>query len=328
ASRAASIVGAWSCAGPAGHVQPPPAPAGAAAGQARARAAEPDGTFERLETALRARIAHEAPAEVSVALVDLATGRRLGIGDTVTMHAASTMKVPVLLELVRQAEAGRLSLDARIPVVNEFRSIADGSTYTLSPEDDSDAELYDAVGERLTLRELARRMIVRSSNLATNNLISYVTPDSIARTLGRLGAPGMRVLRGVEDGPAYARGMNNTTTAAAFGRVLEAIARCEEVTRAGCEAMIDILAAQEFNEMIPAGLPAGTRVAHKTGWITRIHHDGGIVFPPGREPYVLVVLTRGFDEQERSARVGADISRMVWESLTATTGLGPVADAP
>src|SRR5690606_39666561 len=99
--------------------------------------------------------------------------------------------------------------------------------------------------------------------------------DSIARTLARLGAPGMRVLRGVEDGPAYARGMNNTTTAAAFARVLEAIARCEEVSRAGCEEMIDILAAQEFNEMITAGLPPGTRVAHKTGWHNRSPHGGG-----------------------------------------------------
>ena len=325
---AAAIVVVWACAGQTGHVQPPPTSAGAGAGQAQARPADAEAAFARLEAAIRARIAREAPAEVAVAVVDLATGQRLGIGDTTTMHAASTMKVPVLLELVRQAEAGRLSLDARIPVVNEFRSIADGSTYTLSPEDDSDVGLYDAVGKELTLRELARRMIVRSSNLATNNLISYVTPDSIARTLGRLGAQGMRVLRGVEDGPAYARGMNNTTTAAAFARVLEAIARCEEVSRAGCEEMIDILAAQEFNEMIPAGLPAGTRVAHKTGWITRIHHDGGIVFPPGREPYVLVVLTRGFDEQERSARVGADISRMVWEALTGTTVLQAGADVP
>ncbi|MFO7259867.1 MAG: serine hydrolase [bacterium] len=321
----AGIAVAWSCAGPGGQVQPPSPPAGA--GAARVQPGDPEATFARLETELRARIAQEAPAEVAVALVDLATGLRLGIGDTVTMHAASTMKVPVLLELIRQVEAGRLSLDARIPVVNEFRSIADGSTYALSPEDDSDTELYDAVGQERPIRELARRMIVRSSNLATNNLISYVTPDSIARTLARLGAPGMRVLRGVEDGPAYARGMNNTTTAAAFARVLEAIARCEEVSRAGCEEMIDILAAQEFNEMIPAGLPPGTRVAHKTGWITRIHHDGGIVFPPGREPYVLVVLTRGFDDKERSARVGADISRAVWEALTATAVPRARADA-
>ncbi|HEY8470436.1 MAG TPA: serine hydrolase [Longimicrobiales bacterium] len=314
----------WACAGTPGPA-PEPTEAGAVGRTAAMQAA---GTFDRLEQTLRARIAREAPAEVAVALVDLGTGERLGIGDTVVMHAASTMKVPVLLELVRQAEAGRLSLDAQIPVVNEFKSIADGSTYSLSPEDDSEKGLYGRVGERVSLRELARLMIVRSSNLATNNLIAHVTADSIARTLARLGAAGMRVLRGVEDGPAFRRGMNNTTTAAAFARVLEAIARCEVVSRTGCDEIVEILAAQEFNEMIPAGLPPGTRVAHKTGWITGIHHDGGIVYPPGRAPYVLVVLTRGFQQQEASARVAADISRIVWDALVGTPGWRVSVTAP
>src|SRR5690606_27783726 len=131
-------------------------------------------------------------------------------------------------------------------------------------------------------RELARLMIVRSSNLATNLLIERVSPADIARTLVRIGGEGMQVRRGVEDGPAYRQGLNNTTTAQGFARVLEAIARCSVTSRAACDAMAEILAAQEFNEMIPAGLPAGTRVAHKTGWITEIQHDGGIVYPPGR----------------------------------------------
>ncbi|HEX7089606.1 MAG TPA: serine hydrolase [Longimicrobiales bacterium] len=315
----------WACAG-----TPGPAPESPEGGGAVARTAAPPaaGAFDRLEEMLRARIGREAPAEVAVALVDLGTGERLGIADTVVMHAASTMKVPVLLELVRQAETGRFSLDARVPVVNEFTSIADGSTYSLSPEDDSETALYGRVGERVSLRELARLMIVRSSNLATNNLIAHVTADSIARTLARLDAAGMRVLRGVEDGPAYRRGMNNTTTAAAFARVLEAIARCEVVSRRGCEEIVEVLAAQEFNEMIPAGLPAGTRVAHKTGWITGIHHDGGIIYPPGRAPYVLVVLTRGFQQQEASARVGAEISRMVWDALVGTAGRRADVTAP
>jgi hypothetical protein len=110
--------------------------------------------------------------------------------------------------------------------------------------------------------------------------------------------------------------LNNTTTAYGFASVLEAIARCSVTRRSACDEMIEILAAQEFNQMIPAGLPPGTRVAHKTGWITRNDHDGAIVFPSTRPPYVLVILTRGFTDRTRAAAVGAEISRMIWQQLT------------
>lgn len=279
----------------------------------------PDGVggdaWAELEQRLTARVDAAAPGEVAVAVVDLGSGRRLGVNADVSMHAASTMKVPVLLELYRQADAGLISLDDPIEVRNSFRSIADGSEYRLYPEDDSETALYDEVGRGVAMRELARRMIVRSSNLATNLLIERVTVDSIQATLARLGAGDMRVLRGVEDGPAFRLGMNNTTTANGFARVLEAIARCEVTSQAACDGMVEILAAQEDRKRIPAGLPPGTRVAHKTGWITGISHDGGIVYPRTRPPYVLVVLTRGIEETERSYGIAAEISRDVWSVL-------------
>ncbi|MBX6363203.1 MAG: serine hydrolase [Gemmatimonadetes bacterium] len=284
------------------------------------------GGWSALDAALRQRIAAVAPAEVAVSVIDLASGRTLGIHDTVTMHAASTMKVPVLIELFRQAEHGRVRLDDSIRVVNEFTSIADGSRYTLDAGDDSDSAVYALVGRRVPVRELARHMIVRSSNLATNDLIALVTPDSVQKTMRAIGAEGMRVLRGVEDGPAFRKGLNNTTTAQGLARALEAIAACKVTSRASCDAMVDILAGQEFNAMIPAGLPAGTRVAHKTGWITGIQHDGAIVYPPGRAPYILVVLTRGFTDTVRAAHVGADISRLVWRTLV--DGRPPAAAGP
>ena len=282
-------------------------------GRTPAPRAAPD--LGALAGAIAARAEAEAPGTIAVSVIDLASDRRLGLRDTVSMHAASTMKVPVLIELFRQAEGGRFSLDDSVPVRNEFRSIADGTRYTLDPVDDSDSLVYTWVGARRTIRELARHMIVRSSNLATNLLIDLVTPDSVRRTLHAIGADGMHVLRGVEDGPAFRAGLNNTTTADGLARALEAIARCRITSRRACEEMADILAAQEFNEMIPAGLPPGTRVAHKTGWITGIQHDGAIVYPPGRAPYVLVVLTRGIRDTTRAARAGADISRLVWNAL-------------
>ncbi len=306
--RWGTLIGAWgasalvlaACAGAPGPEAPAP-------GQSE--------SWLDLRRAIEARVAQERPGEVSVSVVNLAGGARLGVNDTVTMHAASTMKVPVLIELFRQARAGRFSLDDSIAVRNEFRSIADGSRYTLDAGDDSDSLVYAWVGTRRPIRELARHMIVRSSNLATNLLIELVTPDSVRQTLHAIGADGMHVLRGVEDGPAFRAGLNNTTTSDGLARALEAIARCSVTGPAACAAMVNILAGQEFNNMIPAGLPPGTRVAHKTGWITGIQHDAAIVYPRARAPYVLVVLTRGIADTTRASRAGADISRVVWGAL-------------
>ncbi|NIP80033.1 MAG: amidohydrolase family protein, partial [Gemmatimonadetes bacterium] len=165
--------------------------------------------------------ASEVPAEVAVAVVDLEDGERVTVDGDVVMHAASTMKVPVLLELFRQAAAGERSLDERVVVRDSFTSIADGSRYGLTAESDSEQDLYGRIGDRMPLGELARRMIVRSSNLATNLVIEEVGAAAVRRTMEALGAGEMHVLRGVEDIPAYERGMSNTTTARALARVME-----------------------------------------------------------------------------------------------------------
>lgn len=261
---------------------------------------------------LIAALAPQDSAEISVSTIDLATGRETHINADVVMHAASTMKVPVMMEVFRQAERGRLKLDDRIVIRNRFQSIADTSHYSLSPDDDSELELYKLEGKGVTIRDLTRRMIVRSSNLATNILIDVVKAENVRATLAEIDASGMTVMRGVEDIPAFRKGMNNTTTSRGLARALAAIARCQGFSRASCDEMMEILSGQEFNEMIPAGLPPGTRVAHKTGWITGIRHDGGIVFPPGRAPYVIVILTRGFKAPEEADRIGAEISKGVW----------------
>jgi beta-lactamase class A len=274
-----------------------------------------------LEAALRERIRRYAAdtVEVSVAYRDLASGDSLLIDAHTRMHAASTMKVPVMLELFRRAERGGVALDGAIPVRNTFRSIADGSSYSLSATDDSDAELYTYVGRSLPVRELTERMITRSSNLATNLLIEHADPDRIAATLDTLGAGAMRVLRGVEDGPAFRAGMNNTTTAYALMKTLEAIAAGRAASPEATREMLAILQRQHFREMIPSGLPPGTPVANKTGWITGINHDAAIVFPPGRAPYVLVVLTRGFRDTGAAAALAGELSRLVWNATLART---------
>jgi beta-lactamase class A len=224
-------------------------------------------------------------------------------------HAASTMKVPVMIELFSRVAHGDVSLDDEIPVTNRFRSIVDGSWYELSSSEDSDGDVYRAIGQTLSYRALCEAMITRSSNLAANILIDQLGPKKIQATTDALGAPGMHVLRGVEDQKAFDKGMNNTTTADALATLFWKIGRGEVVSKGASEAMVAILERQAFNEGIPAGLPAGVAVAHKTGSITRIRHDAGIVY--AARPYVLVVLVRGLDDASKADALTADISRLV-----------------
>jgi beta-lactamase class A len=263
------------------------------------------------ETAIAARIA-QSGADVGVYFKTLDGSCEWVSRADDSFHAASTMKIPVLIELFHQIKQGKLKLDDHLLIKNEFHSIVDGSLYTLSAADDSEAELYKAEGQTRTLRELSNLMIIVSSNLATNLLVEKLGLENIRATVHDLGADGMKVLRGVEDGKAFEKGLNNTTTARGLGILLQAIATGKTVDGASSQEMLAILDRQKFNEGIPAGLPAGIRVAHKTGEITKIHHDAAIVFAD--RPFVLVILVRGLVEKKDSAALMADISEKFYEA--------------
>ncbi|EAU68112.1 beta-lactamase [Stigmatella aurantiaca DW4/3-1] len=233
-----------------------------------------------------------------------------------SFHAASTMKVPVMIEFFRQVDAGVLALDQPIVLTNRFASIVDGSPYSLDAKEDEDATLYEHLGRPMPASELLKRMITRSSNLATNSLIALVGAKRVTRTLRTLGAPSMTVLRGVEDGKAYAKGLNNTATARDLATLLAALEQGKAASPRSTQAMRDILLAQELNALIPAGLPPGTPVAHKTGQITAVLHDAAIVYPAGRAPYVLVVLTRGIADEQVARALIVDLSRSVHAHAT------------
>ena len=254
-----------------------------------------------------AALARERAAEVAVVLRTLDGSRTFAFEDATEFHAASTMKVPVMMELFRQAGAGALALDDQVPVVNEFKSIVDGSRYSLDVGDDSDADIYKAIGTRMSYRALCEAMITVSSNLATNVLIDRLGVERIRATVSAFDGDGMNVRRGVEDNKAYRAGISNTTTARGLANLLFAIGTGRAVSAEASGQMQAILKRQQFNDAIPAGLPAGTIVGHKTGSITKIHHDGAIVY--AARPYVLVVLTRGVEDQKASAALIADITR-------------------
>ena len=266
--------------------------------------------------AIAARVARtpEAVARVVAYRLD-GRGPRISILGDSLVHAASTMKVPVLIALAQRADRGLLRLDDAMLLENRFTSIVDQSTYSLDPADDSDDAVYARVGERVPIRWLATRMITHSSNLATNAMLTVVRADSVTAMTRALGTTRMLVRRGVEDTPAFRAGLNNVTTASDLARLMEAIATDRAATPASCAWMRDVLFAQFYNTAIPMGLPAGVRIAHKTGDITRVEHDAAIVYPERGAPYVLVVLTSGVESQAAARTLIADITRIVHAAM-------------
>jgi beta-lactamase class A len=262
-------------------------------------------------------------AAIAVSYHHLGTGVVIDRNEDMPFHAASTMKVPVMMALYRAVDTGEMKLPQLVSVRNEFRSLRDGSPFTLDPAEDGDPGLYQAVGGSRPLDELIRRMITRSSNLATNLLIDRIGASRVMDLSRELGAYHIQILRGVEDQKAYAAGLNNHTTAKDLRLIFEGLIEGTAFSEASKTAMLEILKAQELNEKIPAQLPKGTPVAHKTGDITGVHHDAAIVFPPGEKPYVLVVLTEGFGDEKEANRVIAEVSRAVWELRGEPGGGGP-----
>jgi beta-lactamase class A len=260
-------------------------------------------------------IAASGAEVVGVAVYDLQSKQTLFINEKVSLHAASTMKLPVMMEIFRLVEDKKLRLTDPIEVKNKFFSIVDGSEYRLNKTDDSDEEVYNRTGQKMTVLELVDHMITWSSNLATNLLIERVGPENIMKLMAELGANDIRVLRGVEDSKAFRAGKNNTTTAYDLMVLLRAIAENKFKSKRACEKMVEILSAQHFNDGIPAGLPTATKVAHKTGEITKHKHDAGIVYPLDGKPYVIVVLTKGIESDKQSGKLIAEISRLVYQAL-------------
>ncbi|MFZ6013916.1 MAG: serine hydrolase [Bacteroidota bacterium] len=247
----------------------------------------------------------------AVAFKDLKTGETLLINERESFHAASTMKTPVLIELYKQAAEGKFSLKDSIPVKNEFKSIVDGSSFSLNPADDSEQELYKYVGKKQLLSELAYSMIIQSSNLATNLIIDLVDAKNVQQTMRDLGANDIKVLRGVEDNKAFEKGLNNTVTAYDLMVIFEKMANGQTVNAESSIEMIDILLNQHFSSVIPAKLPKDVRVAHKTGFITGVHHDSGIVFLPNGKKYVLVILSKEVENMDAAIEAMAQVSWLI-----------------
>ncbi|MBL7863499.1 MAG: serine hydrolase [Cyclobacteriaceae bacterium] len=240
-------------------------------------------------------------------------GRDLLINEHERFHAASTMKTPVMIEVFKQAAAGKFKLTDSILIKNEFKSLVDGSPYQLTVQDDSEPVLYTKVGKKGQIYDVMYQMIISSSNLATNIIIEKVDARNVTSTMRSLGAMDLQVLRGVEDSKAFAKGLNNTVTAFDLMLLFDQMSKGKIVDKAASEKMIGILRDQRFNEIIPALLPKEVVVAHKTGWITGVQHDSGIVILPGGKRYSLVLLSKNLTDEKAGIAAMARVSKLIYD---------------
>ncbi len=202
------------------------------------------------------RLSAESKARaIAVAVHDLESGLRFSLRGDRWFHAASTIKVAVLLAIFRAADEGRLHLDDSLHVRNRFISAADASPFHLSPGSDAMPELYQTIGRTAKILALAEGMIAASSNLATNLLLDFVGVEYAREVLRDAQVEGVGLRRGVEDHAAHEKGINNEVTADGLLKLLSAV-RGEFLTSESKEHAIGILLAQRFNSMLPARLPA------------------------------------------------------------------------
>jgi beta-lactamase class A len=264
------------------------------------------------------RIEKESGAKsVAVALKDFETGLELHYHSDRWFHAASTIKVPILLGVFAAIDRGDLLPHSRVHVRNRFLSVVESIPFRVESGRDANSAVHNAIGKMMRVDELAYHMITTSSNLATNLLLAVIGPDSVNKTLEQLKlADGIDLKRGVEDELAFEKRINNMVTADGLLRILVMLAEGKAFSPGLSRRMMDILHGQEFNQGIPARLPKAARVAHKTGEISTVAHDAGVVYLPKRKPYVLVVLSEWDPDVSGRSRTIAAISHTIYETLT------------
>ena len=252
----------------------------------------------------------------AVALKSLDDGNTILINENEIFHAASTMKTPVMIELFKKKYNGEVSFEDSLLIKNEFKSIVDGSKFALSSFDDSDEIIYKKLGKYISIRELVSAMITKSSNFSTNLLIDYINVKNVNKTMRDMGAENINVLRGVGDLKAFDKGLNNTTSAKDLLVIYEKLAMGSFINPSISNEMVEILKNQVYKDIIPKYLPDNIEVAHKTGWISGVRHDSGIVFLENGKKYVLILLSKNLDDDIEGAEFLAKISLEIFNHLS------------
>ncbi len=273
-----------------------------------------DALRQRIDAAARKSDARA----IAVALHDAESGAELRYDADRWFHGASTIKIAILLAVYGEIDRGRLAPQSRLHVRNRFLSAYDGSPFRILADRDADSDVHASIGKTMRVSELALHMIAMSSNLATNLLLDLIGLETVQRTIERFGLTGLDIRRGVEDEKAFEHDIVNRVTANGLVGLLRLIAEERAYSPELSREMLDILHQQEFKKGIPARLPRDVRVAHKTGDISSVAHDAGVVYAPGRKPYVVAILTEwAADAGSRSPTI-ASISHAVYDYLRGT----------
>ena len=251
----------------------------------------------------------------ALAFKNLDDGKEILINENEIFHAASTMKTPVMIEFYKQLHQGKLSLEDTLQIKNEFKSIVDGTMYKLSEFDDSDKNTYNKLGQYYSINNLIYEMITISSNFATNILIDYIGANNVTKSMKEIGALNIDILRGVEDIKAFELGLNNTTSAKDLLIIYEKLAKGKIINNESSAIMIDILKDQKYDDIIPKYLPKNIEIANKTGMITGVHHDSGIVFLKDGKKYVIIILSKNMSDMESGTEMMAKISELIYKTL-------------
>lgn len=229
------------------------------------------------------------------------------------INAASTMKLFVLDTAYEAFTKGTLRPDDTIVVHNHFHSLVGKGSFALEQKEDSYDPLYAQAGKPVTVSELLRVMIQYSSNLATNLMIEKLGVFPIRSVVKAQGLNGIVFGRMIEDFDANDQGIRNQVSARGLGDFLQKLDSGQIVGKAQSQSMIQIMLGQKFNDIIPPGLPAGTPVAHKTGWVDGVRNDAAIVTLPDGTRYILVVLTSGLPDEQAGIRVLNTLSHQAYE---------------
>ena len=271
----------------------------------------------QLRAAIEEITAAQKTVACAVAVHDYYSGFRFSLNGDRVFHAASTIKVAILLALMKAVDQGRVRLSDPLHVRNRFLSAVRGMPYQLDSGSDGYPQLYRSVGRTAKIGDLADCMITSSSNLATNLLLDFIGTERAAEVLREASVTkGVHLRRGVADDRAHEEGINNETTADGLVELF-ALLRGDFLSKESRDHAIHILLQQRFTSMIPAGLPSHATVAHKTGEISTVCHDAGIVYLPEREPYIVAILTEVDRDNNGRRETVAKISAAVYDVLTA-----------
>ena len=251
----------------------------------------------------------------ALAFKNLDDGKEILINENEIFHAASTIKTPVMIEFYKQLHQRKLSLEDTLQIKNEFKSIVDGTMYKLSEFDDSDKNTYNKLGQYYSINNLIYEMITISSNFATNILIDYIGANNVTKSMKEIGALNIDILRGVEDIKAFELGLNNTTSAKDLLIIYEKLAKGKIINNKSSAIMIDILKDQKYDDIIPKYLPKDIEIANKTGMITGVHHDSGIVFLKDGKKYIIIILSKNMSDMESGTEMMAKISELIYKTL-------------